>query len=106
MSSNFDFWGSRSDKRVRACEFNNLALCNNNFVISGCVVTGAGIDMDVDVASGTISINGDEVTYAGGSITLTAADATYERCDLIAINASGVLSKVDGTPANPPLTPT
>lgn len=105
MTSNYDFWGDRSDKRVRAPEFNNLVLCNNNFVISGCAVTAAGTDMDVDVASGSIAIGGEEVSFAGDSVTLSAADADNERCDLIAINSSGVLSAIEGTPANPPLSP-
>ena len=69
----FDFWADRTDKRVRYSEFNNFALTNKNFLISGCTVTAAGTDMDVDVASGKVFIDGDVVEVSSGSITLTSS---------------------------------
>ena len=105
MTINYKFWNDRADKRVRNAEFNNLVLSNNNYVINDCAVTSAGSGLDVSVASGAIFIDNSVVTYDGGTITLIARDATHERCDLILLNSSGVLSKVDGTPSISPVTP-
>lgn len=101
----FDFWADRTDKRVRYTEFNNFALANKNFLLEGCEVTAAGTDMDVDVSAGKIFINGDIVDVSAGSITLIASDPSDDRYDVIAINSSGTIIKVDGTPSTPPATP-
>lgn len=100
---NFFYWSSRTDKRVRHNEFNNLAIGARSLVIDGCDVTGAGVDMDIDVSAGAVHLNGVTVAVSAQSITLTAADPSFDRYDLILIDNTGTLVKVDGTPANPPL---
>lgn len=103
--ANYDFWNDRTDKRVRFCEYNNFALSNKNFVISGCEVTSNATGLDVDIASGEIFINDTKVTVTGANQVLTTADPSQDRCDLIVVNSSGVISKIDGTPGTPPATP-
>ena len=101
----FSYWADRTDKRVRHSEFNNFALVNKNFLINGCAVTAAGTNMNVDVAEGKIFIAGDIINVSAGSVTLTASDPSNDRYDIIAINASGTIIKIDGTPGTPPATP-
>lgn len=71
--------------------------------ISGLTVSqrGAGANMSVDVASGQAWINGDFVTKASiTNVSITAADSTYDRYDLIVINSSGTISSIDGVAAS------
>ncbi len=69
-------------------------------VVSGCAVTqtGAGA-MSVDVALGAIVSAGVEVAVTAGTVTITAADVTNPRFDLIVASSAGVKSAVAGTPA-------
>ncbi len=78
-------------------------------VISGCAVTAQGTpDMTVAVAAGTIVVNDGSPargTVSGGNVTITAADGSNPRIDLIVSNASGTLSSTDGTAAAEPVYP-
>jgi hypothetical protein len=75
-------------------------------VKSGCAVTAQGSpDMTVAVASGVIYWLFSEVAVSSGNVTITAADATNPRIDLVVVNSSGVKSAVAGTPAAAPLEP-
>ena len=62
--------------------------------------TGAG-SLGVTIAAGNYAKNGVEssTVYAGGAITLTAADATNPRVDIVYMNSAGTLAKTDGTAA-------
>lgn len=57
--------------------------------------------LQVDIAAGNYSKNGADssTVYAGGNITLTAADATNPRVDIVYMSSGGTLSKTDGTAA-------
>jgi hypothetical protein len=72
----------------------------NGWVFSGCAPT-AGTGLQVSVALGVVMVNasGSRTAYAGGSISLTAADATNPRVDIVYINSAGTLAKTDGTAA-------
>ncbi len=63
-------------------------------------VHGAG-SLQVDIAAGNYSKNGADssTAYAGGNITLTAADSTNPRVDIVFMNSGGTLAKTDGTAA-------
>jgi hypothetical protein len=62
-----------------------------NGILSGMGVTeNAPPDMDVIVAAGVYYSDGTRRTYAGGTVTILAADATYNRWDIITADASGV----------------
>lgn len=76
-------------------------------VVSGCDVTAQGSpNMTVAVAAGTARIGGNLVTVAGGNVTITAANATNPRFDLIVVDNSGAKSAVAGTAAASPIVPT
>ena len=71
-------------------------------VTGGAVTTATGITVAVAaIAANDYVINGAVQTnaYAGGTVALTAADATNPRIDLITIDTSGTVGKVDGTAA-------
>ncbi len=68
-------------------------------VVSGCAVTAQGTpNMTVAVAAGEAAVGGVSVTVAAGNVTITPADASDPRFDLVVVNAAGVKSAVAGTP--------
>lgn len=75
-------------------------------VSSGCAVTAQGTpDMTVAVASGEILVAGTPVTVASGNVTITAADGSNARFDLVVVNNSGTKSATAGTPSSNPAFP-
>jgi hypothetical protein len=68
-------------------------------VISGCGVTANGSTLVLTVAAGTARAAGRLVTVAGGTVTITTADATNPRRDIVTVNTSGTLAITAGTPA-------
>ena len=67
-------------------------------IMLGGAPTAAGTDLDVDVAAGIAVINDIAVPFSAGAVTLSAADGSNPRIDLVWVNASGTLGKTDGTP--------
>jgi len=61
--------------------------------------------MTVAVAAGVIAVAGVNGTVTGGNVTITAADATNPRFDLIVSNSAGTLSATAGTAASNPVFP-
>ncbi len=55
--------------------------------------------------SGTYCINGTQYFYAGGSVTLTAADGSLPRQDAIVVDTFGNMVAIAGTPAADPAVP-
>ena len=79
---------------------------NGNGVVSGCDVTAQGSpDMTVAVAAGVVRVNSTIATVAAGNVTVTAADATNPRIDLIVSNSSGTKACTAGTAAASPKAP-
>src|SRR5215471_3568481 len=75
-------------------------------VVSGCAVTAQGTpNMTVAVAAGTVMIGGVNATVAGGNVTITAADPTNARFDLICVDSGGTKSAVAGSPSANPIFP-
>ncbi|MGH7184940.1 MAG: hypothetical protein ACREIB_01510, partial [Pseudomonadota bacterium] len=73
-------------------------------VLSGLVVTG-GADMTPAVAKGAVLSNGTLFAVAAADVTITAADATNPRFDLIVVTSAGALAVRAGTPAAAPKPP-
>lgn len=73
-------------------------------VLSGLAVTG-GADMTPAVAKGAVLSNRIMYAVAAADVTITTADATNPRIDLIVVNSSGALAVRDGTPAAAPKPP-
>lgn len=76
---------------------------NLHGVQSGAAVSAQGTpDMTVAVAVGVVRHGGRRVAVTAGNVTITAADATNPRFDLITVDATGTKVAVTGTPdANP-----
>lgn len=73
-------------------------------VLSGLAVTG-GADMTPAVAKGAVLSNRAMFAVAAADVTITAADATNPRIDLIVVNSAGALAVRAGTAAAAPKPP-
>jgi hypothetical protein len=73
-------------------------------VLSGLAVTG-GADMTPAVAKGSVLSNGVMFPVTAGDVTITAADATNPRLDLIVVTSAGAKAVRAGTPAANPKPP-
>ena len=75
-------------------------------VVAGCAVTAqASPNMTVAVASGTVIVSGTEAAVSSGNVTITAADGSNPRFDLVCASSSGTKSAVAGTAAANPVFP-
>jgi len=79
-------------------------LSGADCVLSGLDVTG-GADMTPAVAKGAVLTNGILKAVAAADVTITTADATNPRIDLIVVNSSGSLAVRAGTAAAAPKPP-
>ena len=77
-------------------------------VLSGCLVTvNSPEDTAINIASGKVLINGLVVSVAEQlNETLSAADGSNPRYDVICVDNTGVISVITGTPATTPVVPT
>lgn len=73
-------------------------------VISGCGVTTAETDLDVDIAAGTYAIDGVNYTITPGSVTCVA-DSSNPRFALVYVTSSGTPQITHGTAAKSPVFP-
>lgn len=75
------------------------------------VLTGMGAaaqstpDMTIQVAAGQCRIGGYFPFYAGGNVTITTADSTNPRIDIICCDYNGTVSRTGGTAASLPVPP-
>jgi hypothetical protein len=75
-------------------------------VLVGCAVTAQGSpDMTVAVSKGAVLSNGTMRAVAAGNVTITAADATNPRLDLVVVDSSGTKAARAGTAAANPAPP-
>lgn len=81
-------------------------LSGTGVVGTGCAVTAQGSpNMTVAVASGSVLVAGVSASVSAGNVTITTADGTNDRFDLICVNSSGTKSAVAGTPSSNPVFP-
>lgn len=75
-------------------------------VVSGCAVTAQVTpDMTVAVAAGVVMSGGVLKTISSGNVTITAADGTNPRFDLVVADSSGAKQRRGGTAAANPVFP-
>lgn len=75
-------------------------------VLSGCAVSAQGSpDMTVAVAAGVVRVSDTYVEVAAGNVTITTADATNPRIDLVSVSSDGTKTVTDGTAAANPKAP-
>ena len=78
--------------------FNVNNFLEISYVLSGCGVTAnSPNDSTVNIASGEIMLNDEQVTVSSQNITITAASSGKYKYALVRINSSGVASVVYGT---------
>jgi hypothetical protein len=100
--------GTSSQAEVDAVDFGILvAAYNGTGVVTGGAVTAQSptANMTVAVAAGTVLINGLHYTISAGNGTITTADSSNPRFDLITINTSGAIVVTAGTAASNPVFP-
>lgn len=73
-------------------------------VLSGCAVS-PGSGLTLSVASGRVRSASVEHAVSSGSPSVTTADATHPRLDLVVVDSSGALAVRAGTPAAAPKPP-
>lgn len=96
---------SKADVDAALATISGTGNTATNGIVSGCGVAYSGAGLVFNMSSGTYYIDGTQYTAAAQSITLTAADATNPRIDVLALNTSGTLAKIDGTAAVSPSQP-
>jgi hypothetical protein len=81
-------------------------IAGNNVVLSGLACTAQGSpDMTVAVAKGAVLSNGTMFAVAAGNATITTANATNPRLDLVVITSAGAIAVRAGTAAAAPKPP-
>ena len=79
-------------------DVNQLVDANKKTGVLNGVQVSADSGMQVQIAAGSVSVAGTKVDYAGGTATITAADSTNPRKDIITIDSSGTITVTAGTP--------
>jgi hypothetical protein len=77
----------------------------NDGIESGGVVSYSGTGLVFNVSACVYYINGIRYTTSATTITLTTADATNPRIDVIAVNTSSAVVLITGTPSANPVEP-
>ena len=65
-----------------------FAAFRGTAVMSGCEVSATGTSRTVSITAGSVQINGEVIAVGAGSVTL-GAGSTFDRYDLVSVNASG-----------------
>lgn len=65
-----------------------FAAFRGTAVMSGCEVSATGTSRTVSITAGSVQINGEVIAVGAGSVTLDAG-STFDRYDLVSVNASG-----------------
>jgi hypothetical protein len=73
-----------------------FAAFRGTAVMSGCEVSATGTSRTVSITAGSVQINGEVIAVSAGSVTLDAG-STFDRYDLVSVNASGSKIVTKGT---------
>ena len=65
-----------------------FAAFRGTAVMSGCEASATGTSRTVSITAGSVQINGEVIAVSAGSVTL-GAGSTFDRYDLVSVNASG-----------------
>jgi hypothetical protein len=104
---NNDLAFNANQSRIFEADLKILAQgINGEGVIGGCAVTAQGSpDMTLAVAAGTVIVAGVPVAVTAGNVTITTADGSNPRIDLVVVNNAGTKSVTAGTAAASPKAP-
>lgn len=97
----------RTDLAVIVAGSNGTGVVSNGSgALSGCGVTAQGTpNMTVAVAACSVRVVQAVASVTSGNVTITTANPSSPRIDLVVVNASGTKSAVAGTPAAVPDAP-
>ena len=73
-----------------------FAAFRGTAVMSGCEASATGTSRTVSITAGSVQINGEVIAVSAGSVTLDAG-STFDRYDLVSVNASGSKIVTKGT---------
>ena len=73
-----------------------FAAFRGTAVMSGCEVSATGTSRTVSITAGSVQINGEVIAVSAGSVTLDAG-STFDRYDLVSVDASGSKIVTKGT---------
>ena len=97
--------GDATTGQLKTTNFASVFGIPEDGIISGGVVTWSGTGLLFNVSACTYSINGIRYTTPATTVTLTTADPTNPRIDVIAVNTSGAVVLITGTAASNPIEP-
>jgi len=73
-----------------------FAAFRGTAVMSGCEASATGTSRTVSITAGSVQINGEVIAVGAGSVTLDAG-STFDRYDLVSVDASGSKIVTKGT---------
>jgi hypothetical protein len=99
-------WGQQIERNGSTTIINtgSTGAAQNTFLVSGGEISWNS-DYEFTVSAATYYIDGTLYTSAQTDVTLSAADATNDRIDVIAVNSSGAVVVIAGTAAAQPSEP-
>mgnify|MGYP006269964499 CR=1 FL=1 len=90
------------EQGVQALDPNQLiGVFNANYVKEGCEVTYSGTGLDLDISSGSVSVEGSTIDISSQTISLSSADTENPRKDVISVDGSGSVNIYTGLPETP-----
>lgn len=92
-------WETQTNGIINTAEIQNWmeGSKGNGILNGGGVVTSADVDLELDFTAFVAMVGGNLVVVSAGNITLAAADASDPRSDMVVVDSSGSVTKVDGT---------
>jgi hypothetical protein len=97
--------GDAETGQLKTTTFGSVSGITGDGVISGGIVTWTGTGLIFDISACTYILNGVRYTSPFTTKTLAAADPTNPRIDVFAVNTSGQVEVIQGTPASNPIEP-
>jgi hypothetical protein len=91
--------------QLKTTSYSNISGGTSDGVISGGIVTWTGTGLIFNISACTYILNGVRYSSPFTTKTLDASDPTYDRIDVFAVNTSGQVEVIKGTPALNPVEP-
>ena len=97
--------GDAETGQLKTTTFGSVSGITGDGVISGGIVTWTGTGLIFNISACTYILNGIRYSSPFSTKTLAAADPTNPRIDVFAVNTSGQVEVIQGTPASNPIEP-
>jgi len=97
--------GDATTGQLKTTTYNAISGITSDGVISGGIVTWTGTGLIFNISACVYYLNGIRYSSPATTKTLDAADTTYDRIDVFAVNTSGQVEVIKGTPALNPVEP-